>query len=491
MNTLQPPTPPKHLSQALKLLEQSWSLIKQQQANIVQLEALLLEQQTQIDELLERIGKSSRNSSRSPSSDSPAHKAKRSGKPPSLRQQGAQPGHKKHQRERLQESQVDEIKRYFPPSHCTCGTALKMMPSPGYRHQVFDLPEVQYSVTEHQVYSGHCPHCQIRHTGRLPDWVPSGQMGPGLISSIVWLNGQFHLSIRQIQAFLKAQWKLDFSLGAISQAQGKANSWLSQLYRDIGDYVRGSEVAHADETSYYRGKERRWLWVLVTDKVCWFMTHYSRGMGAADILLRDFSGYLVTDHYAGYNRVDAKRRQLCWAHLTRNFIAISERGGQAARIGGKMLWIAHGVMRTRHRYQDDDITEAIYRRRMQRLRQSLQRTLAWGAEGPSGQRTTNQCRHLLKDEALCWTFLQDDRIPLTNNTAERALRSYVIWRKLSFACQSHRGEKYLPMALSVIGTLQRLPLLTASFLRTVCTEYMELGYVATHIPLEQCNPQLP
>jgi len=59
---------------------------------------------------------------------------------------------------------------------------------------------------------------------------------------------------------------------------------------------------------------------------------------------------------------------------------------------------------------------------MQRLRQSLQRTLIWGAEGPAGQRTTNQCRHLLKDEALCWTFLQDDRILLTNNTAERALK---------------------------------------------------------------------
>ena len=91
-----------------------------------------------------------------------------------------------------------------------------MMSSPSYRHQVFDLPEVQYTVTEHQVYSGRCPHCQIRHTDRLPDWVPSGQMGPGLISSIVWLSGQFHLSIRQMQAFLKAQWHLYFSLGAIS-----------------------------------------------------------------------------------------------------------------------------------------------------------------------------------------------------------------------------------------------------------------------------------
>ena len=114
MNTLQPPTPPKYLSQALKLLEQFWSLIEQQQATIVQLEAQLSEQQTQIDELLERIGKSSRNSSRPPSSDSPAHKAKRPGKPPSPHQQGAQPGHKKHQRERLPESELDDINAISP-----------------------------------------------------------------------------------------------------------------------------------------------------------------------------------------------------------------------------------------------------------------------------------------------------------------------------------------------------------------------------------------
>ena len=141
--------------------------------------------------------------------------------------------------------------------------------------------------------------------------------------------------------------------------KAKPNSWLSQLYWDIGDHVRRSEVAHADETSYYRGKERRWLWALVTDTVCWFMTHYSRAMGAADILLGDFNGYLVTDHYAGYNRVDAKHRQLCWTHLTRHFIAMSERCGQAGRIGGRLLLIAHGVIRTRHRYQDDDMTEGI------------------------------------------------------------------------------------------------------------------------------------
>ena len=487
-------------------LDQCWSLIEQQQTTINQLEAqsaqlqaTLLQQQTQlsekqmqIDELLERIGKSSRNASRPPSSDSPAHKAQRPKKPPSSRQQGAQPGHSKHERALLPEAEMDEVQAYWPPSHCQCGSALLMDAQPRHRHQVFDLPVVKYTATEHQIHQGHCPQCHQRYVAQLPDWVPSGQMGPRLISTIVWLSGQLHCSIRQIQQVLKQQWQLDFSIGAISQAQGKANAWLGELYRHIGQEIRRSPVAHADETRYYRGTERRWLWALVTDSMCWLMTHYSRGMGAADELLQDFSGYLVTDHYAGYGRVESDRRQLCWAHLMRQFQAISERCGLAGQQGQHLLLMARCVIRVRHYYENHRVNKTVYHKRMQRLKQHFSKTLTQAAASPEGQRTTNQCRHLLKDEALCWTFLRDDRIPLTNNTAERALRPYVIWRKLSFACQSYRGEQFFPMVLSVIGTLQRLQLPTAHYLRTACTEYMTLGHVVTQIPVEKSHlPQPP
>ena len=71
-------------------------------------------------------------------------------------------------------------------------------------------------------------------------------------------------------------------------------------------------------------------------------------------------------------------------------------------------------------------------------------------------RTANQCRHLLKDEMMCWTFLKDSAIPLTNNLAERAIRPYVIWRKLSFASQSYQGDQFRPMILTILGTTQKL-----------------------------------
>lgn len=94
-------------------------------------------------------------------------------------------------------------------------------------------------------------------------------MEAGLISTIAQLSGQFHLSIRQVQAFLAEQWQLDFSRGAISQAHGKILPWLSPLYQQIGIKIRKAPIAHADETRHFRGTECRWLGTLATESLCY------------------------------------------------------------------------------------------------------------------------------------------------------------------------------------------------------------------------------
>lgn len=223
----------------------------------------------------------------------------------------------------------------------------------------------------------------------------------------------------------------------------------------------------------------------MTEKLCYFMVHYSRGKAAANELLGSFCGYWVTDHYAGYNDVPADRRQLCWAHLSRHFIQISERKGKAADIGQRLLLISHLVCRTHHHFSQARMKQAIYERRMKRLRDSFGRTLLQGCQLKIATRTANQCRHLLKDESMCWTFLQHPDIPLTNNTGERAIRPYVIWRKLSFASQSSQGDQFRPMILTVIGTAQRLGLSTAKLLRQICAEGLYQGEVSMRLPLSK------
>ena len=187
------------------------------------------------------------------------------------------------------------------------------------RHQVFDLPEVRYQVTEHRLYAGVCICCGQRQVAQLPRDVPQGQMGAGLISWITVMNGACRLSVRQIQSLLEEQWQLTFSSGAVSEATEPVSRWLQPLYAQVGDAVRASPLIHADETTHYRKAERRWLWVLCSPQVVYFLTHTSRGKAAADALLGSCSGVLVTDQHGGYNNYPKERRQLCWAHLIRKF----------------------------------------------------------------------------------------------------------------------------------------------------------------------------
>ena len=468
----------KTLEEANLIISELVALVRAQQEEIEILKG-------DIEKLQNEGGPHSRNSSKAPSSDTTEQRRKRYCKPRSSRQKGAQPGHKKYERTLLPEDQVDEVKHYYPKGQCACGGRVEIDIEPRYRHQVFDLPKVRYSVTEHQIFSGCCNVCGKQQTAHWPSWVPSGQMEAGLISTIVQLSGQFHLSIRQIQAFLAEQWQLHFSIGAISEAQGKSLPWLSPLYQQIGEEVRKAPVAHADETRHFRGTECRWLWTLVTESLCYFMVHYSRGKAAANALIGDFKGYLVTDHYAAYNDVPAERRQLCWAHLIRHFVQYSERKGKAGEIGKRLLLISHAIIRTHKQAAEKQV---IYQRRMQRLRKSFQQTLLQGSQLKIAKKTANQCRHLLKDEAMCWTFLKHPDIPLTNNTAERAIRPYVIWRKLSFASQSSQGDQFRPLILSIIGTAQRLGLRASNLLRRACEEGLHEGRVSLTLPLSNAPP---
>jgi hypothetical protein len=494
------PSRPLTLEVALKQLDESWEIIEsfrslhQEHQTLKQeheqLKQDFAELSQRLDEVVSQLKSSSRNSSKPPSSDTPEQKAKRPcQRKRSPRQPGGQPGHPRHERALLPEQDVDQINHYFPHEQCECGGQVAIDQQPHYRHQLWDILPTLMNVTEHQFFKGTCRGCGRTHFSQWPAWLPRGQMGAGLISWIGMLSGQYHLSIQQIQSLLQEMCQATFSTGAISNAQGKLTEWLETPYQQVGDYVRQQDVAHADETrhSHKHSRHAYWMWTLVSGPFCLFLTQFSRGKQAAKTLLGAFSGYLVTDHYAAYNDYPHDKHQLCWAHLLRHFLKISERRGQAGAIGKRLLLIGHAVIRTHHRFAQQPDKVTIYQRRMQRLRRSFQATLQKGKQlNPViAQRTHTQCDHLLRDEDLCWTFLQHPTIPLTNNRAESALRPYVIWRKLSFATQSLQGLRFRPMILTVTTTARRLGMSSLEVLRAISEQGLARKKITFRFPFDQ------
>jgi len=428
-----------------------------------------------IAELEDRLNQNSGNSSKPPSSDGPAAPPPERKRPASGKNRGAQPGHKGSRREQHPHDARLTTAAHYPTPECPCCGGNVLPHAKPYRvHQVFELPEVSYFVTEHQLFRGTCTRCVVSTQAELPETISSSQMGTNLLSYIALQSGQFHQSISQIQQQLKQHFGLTFSRGAISEAQGRVSAMLTPTHQAIKQQVQSASHIHADETRHQRGGERRWMWLALSKIAVCFMTAYGRGQDAAKRLLgSELDGVLVTDQYAGYRFIDASQRQLCWAHVARNVAAIADSSDEVNQlIGARLELLADSVFRVRHRWENGLLSKENYLRRLRRYRQHWRKRLELGALWCS-KRYRGRCELLLRDDEMLWRFMIDDEIALTNNEAERALRGYVLWRKGSFGVWSHRGEQFRQRILSLVETAKKLGRCPQEWLRAVVRACIE------------------
>ena len=419
-----------------------------------------------LNDLEDQLNQSSRNSSRPPSSNAPGVSPSSPTKKPSGRQRGAQAGHKGSKR--MLTDSVDETRAYYPDDKCSCGGAVAINDAPYRRHQVFDIPSQAYTVVEHQLYQGQCCHCSKTVKASLPDNVNQGQMGNNLLAYVALQSGQFHQSISKIQQQLEQNFGLSFSRGAICEAQGRVSAVLTPAYQDIRDNMRKEAVVHCDETRHQRGNEKRWMWQVCTPLLSCFMTDFSRGALVAKKLLGDSpENIVVTDQYAGYHYIDADHRQLCWAHILRNMNALAESWGTNKTYGTVLVRLIRLLFRLQHRFEDGTLSEKLYRARMEKLRIAWRQQLELASRRCVTLRYQNRCKLLLKHDEMCWVFLKHKDVPLTNNEAERSLRSYVLWRKGSYGVWSHRGELFRQRILTIVETCRKQKLNPLQWIRGI------------------------
>ena len=185
-------------------------------------------------------------------------------------------------------------------------------------------------------------------------------------------------------------------------------------------------------------------------------------------------GTVGTDHYAGYHVIDPCQRQLCWAHLKREFVAWSQRTVSPARIGLALLAAETQPFPAWYRVRDGTLAWADFQVAMQPLMARVHTLLEEGATGAEAQ-AQGTCRNLLKREAALWTFVWETDVEPTNNRAERALRRAVLWRRRSFGTQSAAGSQFVERILTTVPTLRQqhrdvLDYLTDACAAAVCKQ---------------------
>lgn len=273
--------------------------------------------------------------------------------------------------------------------------------------------------------------------------------------------------------FLRDMLGIEVALGSISKMEQSVSQAIAAPVEEARAAVREQLVAHQDETGWHQGieqgrKGRAWLWVAVTALVTVFRIARSRGAEVTkEMLGEDYRGFLVVDRWAAYRWVARGMRQLCWAHLVRDFCGFAERGGAGGKIGEELMERAAIMFRMWHRIRDGTLSRRTFQRRMKRVERSVGRLLR-KAVVCGDAKIAGMAKAILEHEPALFTFVYADGVEPTNNKAERALRNAVIWRKISFGTDSERGSRFVERILTVTTTLKQQQRHVLDYLTAAC-----------------------
>ena len=403
-------------------------------------------------DLRRRLGENSSNSNKPPSSDPPGQREERTKPTPSGRAPGGQPGHKGTRRTLLPASKVTRSSECYPPECRRCGTDLPRRPDPDpLRHQVFDVPKIEADVHEFRQHRVTCT-CGAITCGELPSGTPAGLFGPRLLTLVAVLTGSMHVSRRKVQLLLADLLGIEVSLGCISESEEVVSDAVAAAVDEARVHALAERVKHVDATTWYQAGAYRSLWVLATQAVTVFYVAANGTEAALRKWLSEVRGILVTDRGSQFGFWAMERRQICWAHLVRKFAAYETRGGDAGRVGTLLLLWTGMVLHHWHEVRAGTMTRAQFRATVTPLRAVIERLLERGAtlSGIGGS-----CRDILNHRAALWTFVDKSGIDPTNNHAERELRGFVLWRKLTFGSRSERGTRFAANLKSVVHTCRK------------------------------------
>jgi len=329
-----------------------------------------------------------------------------------------------------------------------------------------------------------CRDCEMITQPPAPFHVtPRGFAGPNLLAMVLFEKfGQHQPLNRQSERY--AREGIDLSLSTLADQVGACTKALQPLYALIERHVLAAERLHGDDTTVpilAKGQTIKGrIWTYVRDDrpfggrdppAALYYASRDRRQEHPARHLRGFTGILQADAYSGYNELyDPSRAEgpitaaLCWAHARRQFFELADiaanvrRGKNAAAVSPIAL---EAVKRIDALF---DIERGINGQSAQerlRVRQEQSAPLlaaleAWLREQRSrlsrSSSVIGPIDYMLRRWDRFARFIDDGRICLTNNAAERALRGFALGRKSWLFAGSERGAERAAVMATLIMT---------------------------------------
>ena len=317
------------------------------------------------------------------------------------------------------------------------------------------LEVTRHLLMQQRCACGHLSRAEPHRAGDDRAWqgVAIGEqrlLGPRLAAVVVFLCLRMRLSRQRVRELMQVLFALDLSVGLIDQTVQQAARAVAPLEMAIVGDIERAALAHVDETGWREAGRRLWLWVFVAPYTALYLIGARTAEMLDNTLGAAFAGVLMSDGYGVY-RARANRLR-CWAHLLRKLRGLAEStdrrvAGAGSAMLGHFERLKHTVYDARGADPPGPASAAALAGVIEALRDLCERH----RDDPH-----DKLRELGREFLLDWQVimrpLAEPQLPLTNNAAERALRHYVIARRISHGTRTPVTSRGYALLASVIET---------------------------------------
>jgi transposase len=307
-----------------------------------------------------------------------------------------------------------------------------------------------------------CSECGESTRAALPEEA-TGHFGPQLTALVAYLTVVCRMPRRVVEALLGQVLGIDISLGSTQKCWEEASQAVAAPCRELELQLKDEPVVNVDETGWRTNGDKRFLWAFVAVRYVVYTVAATRG---SEVLIRllgaIFQGILCSDRFSAYLKYHSGKAQFCWAHLKRNLLGIAEftKSSAAERFCRDALAEHARLFRLWHKFRGGRIDRRQLLLRSIPIQKRIFSLAGRHLDSPHRE-VRNLATALFEHNERLFTFLEHPGVEPTNNSAERALRTGVQWRKISFGNRSADGELATARLLTIAETcdLQRLNIL--------------------------------
>lgn len=343
---------------------------------------------------------------------------------------------------RIDRRVYDELK----DTRCKCGG--RLIKKKAIRKRIIiELPLPSPEVVEHTLAMYYCNKCGKQESAEVPNALPKMKFDINTVVFISYLNIALNLPMQSIANLLRDILHIGISKATVSNTLTRLKDYLGDYYPELEKEVKSAHVRYKDETSVRKNGKTFYMWVSSTAKGILYRIGSRSGEVAKE--MSSDSGIDVCDGYSAYDRLQTSL-QRCWAHVFRRLrkpiydFGEKENYEEYKKFAEELCRLYIAAKSDKKRIGASKKLRTEHEKKAWKLLESI--------ENKNGRNTVRVTNYILRYFDDLFTFLEYEDVDSTNNEAERALRHFVVKRKVSQQYRSVESMRSYERQLSLFMT---------------------------------------